>query len=228
MAYYYTYYSYEQWGRGYIGVRKSKVPPEQDVRYMGSYLDKTFKPTEKIILQSYNSLEEAICDEIKLHEFYEVNNNSHFANRSKQTSSKFILHGEDASKIGVERWKKISKEERSKMFTKMWAKMTDEERSERTRKGWENISDEERSRRAKQRSMGLTTAQRAEISRKTMMKFSKQQRVNNARNAGLKGGVVTSSQKWQCTETGFISNAGVLAKYQRKRGIDTSKRIRLE
>ena len=37
-----------------------------------------------------------------------------------------------------------------------------------------------------------------------------------------------SSQKWMCTETGYISNAAGLANYQRKRNIDTSKRIRLE
>lgn len=36
-----------------------------------------------------------------------------------------------------------------------------------------------------------------------------------------------NSRRWQCTETGFISNAGALSGYQKKRGIDTSKRIRL-
>jgi hypothetical protein len=36
-----------------------------------------------------------------------------------------------------------------------------------------------------------------------------------------------NSQKWQCTETGHISNAGGLARYQRARGIDPKKRIRL-
>jgi hypothetical protein len=35
-------------------------------------------------------------------------------------------------------------------------------------------------------------------------------------------------QKWKCIETGFITNAGNLTKYQRARGIDTSKRIRIE
>jgi general stress protein YciG len=40
-------------------------------------------------------------------------------------------------------------------------------------------------------------------------------------------GEQTSSQKWQCTETGFITNAGNLTKYQKKRSIDTSKRIRI-
>lgn len=37
----------------------------------------------------------------------------------------------------------------------------------------------------------------------------------------------TNAQRWQCTETGYISNAGGLSTYQKKRGIDTSKRIRL-
>ena len=34
-------------------------------------------------------------------------------------------------------------------------------------------------------------------------------------------------QKWKCIETGFVANAGNLTQYQRKRGIDTSKRKRI-
>jgi hypothetical protein len=45
---------------------------------------------------------------------------------------------------------------------------------------------------------------------------------------GKKGGSISGKQKWKCLETGFITNAGNLTKYQRARGIDTSKRIRLE
>ncbi len=37
----------------------------------------------------------------------------------------------------------------------------------------------------------------------------------------------TNSQRWQCTETGYISTPAGLSKYQNKRGIDTSKRIRI-
>lgn len=51
---------------------------------------------------------------------------------------------------------------------------------------------------------GLTTEERREIARKT------------------------NSQKWQCLETGYISTPSGLTRYQRNRGIDTSKRIRLE
>jgi hypothetical protein len=36
-----------------------------------------------------------------------------------------------------------------------------------------------------------------------------------------------SSQRWMCTKTGYISNAGGLSIYQNKRGIDNSNRIRI-
>jgi len=38
----------------------------------------------------------------------------------------------------------------------------------------------------------------------------------------------TNLQKWECLETGFITNPGNLTKYQKARGIDTSKRKRIE
>jgi hypothetical protein len=45
---------------------------------------------------------------------------------------------------------------------------------------------------------------------------------------GKVGGPKTAAQRWMCTVTGFITNAGSLTGYQRKRGIDISNRIRLE
>ena len=45
---------------------------------------------------------------------------------------------------------------------------------------------------------------------------------------GKKGGKISGNQRWKCLETGFITNAGNLSKYQKARGIDTSKRIRIE
>lgn len=88
--YHYTYYSYEEWGMGYFGSRSCDCLPEEDVNYFGSFRDKNFNPTYKIILKSdYQTRDEAIIDEIILHDFYEVDKNSHFANRAKQTSKKF-------------------------------------------------------------------------------------------------------------------------------------------
>jgi hypothetical protein len=43
----------------------------------------------------------------------------------------------------------------------------------------------------------------------------------------IKGGKVVTSQVWECTVTGHRSNPGALTKYQRARGIDTSKRERI-
>lgn len=88
----YVYYSYEQWGRGYIGRRSSKVPPSVDP-YMGSFRDKTFTPTKKIVLAEFDSMEEAVQCEISLHTFFAVDSNSHFANQSRQTSAGFSYTG---------------------------------------------------------------------------------------------------------------------------------------
>ena len=80
---FYVYYSYEEFGRGYIGSRGCKCLPEDDSKYYGSFHDKTFNPTQKIILGVYESRKDAYEAEILLHEFYDVARNPHFANRSK-------------------------------------------------------------------------------------------------------------------------------------------------
>ena len=101
-TYFYVYYSYEQWGRGYIGKRKSFCHPQDDVTYLGSFSDKSFSPTHKIILQTFDSEEAALEAEILLHNFFEVDINPHFANRAKQTSGAFVCHRE---------WTKSQKEQ---------------------------------------------------------------------------------------------------------------------
>lgn len=100
--YYYTYYSYEEWGRGYIGSRGCECLPEEDIKYFGSFKEKSFRPTQKIILEIYETREQAIEAEVILHDFYDVANNPHFANRAKQTSTKFyyISSFDEASKRG--------------------------------------------------------------------------------------------------------------------------------
>lgn len=121
--YYYTYYSYEEWGRGYIGSRGCKCLPEDDVKYFGSFTDKTFKPTQKIILRSdYASREEAYADEITLQKFYKIIENSHFANRSCQTSTGFSREGyrytESEKKILSEKLKGLNCGENNPMYGK--------------------------------------------------------------------------------------------------------------
>lgn len=88
--YHYVYYSYEEYGRGYIGSRTCKCLPEEDIGYFGSFKDKNFRPTQKIILkEDYVTRAEAYIDEIILQEYYKVVENLHFANRAYQTSKKF-------------------------------------------------------------------------------------------------------------------------------------------
>jgi len=92
MKHFYVYYSYEEYGRGYIGKRECNCLPEEDVSYFGSFKDKIFQPTQKIILETFDSVEEALEAECALHNFYEVNKNPHFANRAKQTSTGFYCN----------------------------------------------------------------------------------------------------------------------------------------
>ena len=91
--YHYVYYSYENWGRGYIGSRSCSCIPKKDNGYFGSFYDKTFKPSNKIILEIYKTREEALNSEIILHDFYKVDLNPHFANKARQTTTKFISCG---------------------------------------------------------------------------------------------------------------------------------------
>ena len=90
----YVYYSYEEWGRGYIGAR-SRSPEGDD--YLGSYRDKTFKPTNKVVLAEFDTFEEALEAEWRLHEFFDVTVNPHFANRCRATRKFFSVKGRKAT-----------------------------------------------------------------------------------------------------------------------------------
>jgi len=103
----YVYYSYEDWGRGYIGVRQCECNIYED-EYFGSYYDNTFNPTNKIILMKCNNRKEALEAEVIIHNFYDVKNNPHFANQANQTSSKFD-YDNTGIPVSEETRKKISK-----------------------------------------------------------------------------------------------------------------------
>ena len=88
MENHYVYYSYEEFGRGYIGSRTCDCLPKND-NYLGSYTDETFNPTNKIILETFSTREEALQAEVNLHKFYQVDKNPHFANKSRQKTTGF-------------------------------------------------------------------------------------------------------------------------------------------
>ena len=76
---------------------------------------------------------------------------------------------------------------------------------------------------------GLTPEQKTEYSKKGSAKnkengiaifaLTKEQLSNQGKK--------TNAQKWMCLETGYVTNPGALSTYQKKRGIDTSKRQRI-
>lgn len=104
--YHYVYYSYESWGRGYIGKRSCKCLPKDDVRYFGSFKDSSFKPDQKIILQVFETEKEALEAEIYLHNFYEVDINTHFVNKARQRTLGFSFRaaGEKNTKFRRVLW----------------------------------------------------------------------------------------------------------------------------
>lgn len=110
MSKYYTYYSYEEAerGRGYIGYRKcpEDISIRQD-KYLGSFTDKSFKPTCKVIIGIYDTQEDAVKAEADLHELYNVDSDPHFANKIKQ--SKYWYYDNRGISLSEAHKKKLSK-----------------------------------------------------------------------------------------------------------------------
>jgi general stress protein YciG len=58
--------------------------------------------------------------------------------------------------------------------------------------------------------------------------MTSEEKSNAGKKGGKKAGKISCSQIWECTITNYRANPGNLAKYQKKRGIDTSNRIRIQ
>jgi hypothetical protein len=226
--YHYVYYSYEEWDRGYIGVRSCKCLPEADLTYLGSYSDKTFAPTEKIIIAEFESREQALQAEIDLHSFYRVHVNPHFANKASSTSTFFSVHGNLQSEQQVAKKRESLlkfKEENPEVFE------TQQQRRLQAIRAWKDANPEllkqNCSKAGKMAAKHLDSIQGAREKglQKCQQYFRDNPEAMSAR--GRKGCANTNKQRWQCTVTGYISNSGALSHYQRARGIDTANRVRL-
>ncbi len=109
MKYHYAYrITNKELNRHYYGVRTSKVEPNLDlgVKYFSSSSDKEFIQNQKEnqnnykykIIKIFNSRNEAMKLEIKLHNKLNVGVNKSFYNKSKQTSSGFDMSGRKHTK----------------------------------------------------------------------------------------------------------------------------------
>lgn len=90
--------------RFYIGVRSSKVVPTEDTAYLGSSktVPKSYKARcVKYILQEHLTRKDAVADEIRLHDLYDVALNQCFFNAAKQTSIGFDTTGKPGPRRGV-------------------------------------------------------------------------------------------------------------------------------
>lgn len=87
----------------YYGTRTSEIEPSKDlgVKYFSSSSDHEFRNDQKnnpqnykyVIVSIFNSREEAIELEIKLHDRFNVGVNESFYNKTKQTNSRFDFSG---------------------------------------------------------------------------------------------------------------------------------------
>ena len=93
----------------YIGSRSCKCKPDEDVRYFGSFRDKSFKPTNKIILKVFDTRKKAFKHEIYLHFVLDVATNPLFANRARVTTTGFNWCGQKHTSETIQRIKEISK-----------------------------------------------------------------------------------------------------------------------
>ena len=75
-------------GRDYIGKHSSEDPYDE---YLGSYKDKSFDPSGKIILEYARTEEGAVEAEVRWQQVFRVAEDSQFANQSYQTNTKFVL-----------------------------------------------------------------------------------------------------------------------------------------
>lgn len=199
--------------------------------------------TQKIILKSdYATREEAYTDEIILQKHYKVVENPHFANKAYQTSTKFHLPKEKAKELGVGFYS-LTPEQRIENGKKGGSKGGKVQYENKI--GIHGLSFEERSRRSEEIGLrhkenktgycGLSFEERSEYGKNGGKKAVETNKKNGTSfwnvdlqsTLGKRGAKKTNSQKWKCTETGFITNPGNLTQYQRARGIDTSKRIRV-
>ena len=132
MESHYVYYSYEEFGRGYIGCRTCEGLPEKDV-YLGSYHDKTFSPTQKIILETFSTREEALQAEVDLHMFYQVDKNPHFANKARQKTTGFYYSAKGV--VRTEEYKqKMSESMLRREYQREWVEKAKQNRESENKK----------------------------------------------------------------------------------------------
>jgi hypothetical protein len=101
----FVYLAYEDKpdGRMYIGKHSTNDLCDG---YLGSFLDPSFKPTHKVILQYYKTEQGAIAGEIQWQEAFKVAEDPQYANRAYQTSTRFYYPWAGKTRSDTDKQKK--------------------------------------------------------------------------------------------------------------------------
>ena len=207
----YVYYSYEEWGRGYIGSRSCECSPEEDSNYFGSYKDTTFNPAQKIILYVGSTRKEVNSVEILLHNFFEVDINPNFANLAKQRSAGF-------SRSGPHKKETIVKMKRNRTGKGTGPSPHSKDHMQSIGRKGGKVGAKNQPKEAKKRGGDKCKKEKLGM-------FALTEKENKEKSR--RGAVTANSQVWKCLVTGKESTAGGLARWQKARGIDTTLRARV-
>jgi hypothetical protein len=232
-------------GRDYIGKHSTNDPHDN---YLGSSRDKSSTPDNKIVIAYAKTAQGAVWLEEQFQRVFDVVENPQFANKSYQTSDKFVtgFKGKDHPMYGTKRpdTRERNLNNNPAKNPEAAAKISE---ARRRSKG----KDSEETRRKKAKSLEKRIADnpnyQSEVGikggRKTMELgvglFDPKHRGKGARalppevrsSNGLKACAITNSQRWRNTDPNFPayeSTAAGLSAWQKARGIDKSNRIRVK
>ncbi len=231
-------------GRDYIGKHSTDDPYDD---YMGSFKDKTFNPDDKIVFAYSKTKEGAVWLEIMFQRVFGVVEDPQFANKSYQTSDKFVtgFAGEEHPLYGTKR-PDVTERNLTNNPSKQPEAAAKIAEAARKRKG----TDSEETRRKKGKSLRKRIADnpnhQSEMGSKggaktrelgvgifdpaNKGKGGRNQPVEVKRKNGLKAVEKVNNQRWRNTDPDFEpyeSTPAGLTRWQKVRGIDTSNRVRI-
>jgi hypothetical protein len=153
---------------------------------------------------------------------------------SRETALKNWREGKGLASISLEKRKEVASKTGKKLYEEGGGcfSLTPEKRKKVNEKTNKKLLEERKG------IHSITAEKRKEINKKSnetnkrnnigIYSRTKEDKIESGKNWGKIGSKKTNSQKWMCSETGYITTSGPLSIYQRKRGIDTSKRKRIE
>lgn len=241
----YNSFEAEPKGRDYIGKHSTDDPYDD---YLGSYRDESFNPDSKIIIAYAKTPQGAVWLEERFQRVFNVVEDDQFANKSYQTSDKFVtgFKGEQHPLYGAKRPDTRERNLRDNPSKKpeAAAKIA---AAARKRKG----TDSEETRRKKAKSLEQRIADnpdyQSEVGTKGGSKTremgvgifdpkhkgkgSRARKPESKRANGLKLASAVNGQRWRNTDPNFEayeSTPAGLTAWQKARGIDISNRVRIK